>query len=192
MVLVKTKQWSCKLCGEKQSLLKEFGRGSGADCRRHVQKLNTLRGAMMEEQDSWLLWKQMETQKVPDNQMRHTQVSCWSKYLDKGEEADLIDRQNVSVNMMDRKKTNDSWTCGQSTDSSRVPGRTTDPGCGGAWCAGFVSEEWEEPVGRLSQMRDGLPSCIDDITEATPLSRPQALRPGSYMFDSGDDFTFDL
>ncbi|KAM9849449.1 MRN complex-interacting protein isoform 3-T3 [Aulostomus maculatus] len=143
---VKTKQWSCKLCGEKQSLLK----------------------------------------------MRHTQVSCWSKYLDKGEEADLIDRQNVSVNMMDRKKTNDSWTCGQSTDSSRVPGRTTDPGCGGAWCAGFVSEEWEEPVGRLSQMRDGLPSCIDDITEATPLSRPQALRPGSYMFDSGDDFTFDL
>uniref|UniRef100_A0A3B3YLB1 MRN complex-interacting protein N-terminal domain-containing protein n=1 Tax=Poecilia mexicana TaxID=48701 RepID=A0A3B3YLB1_9TELE len=54
----KAKKWSCKLCGEKQSLLKEFGRGSGADCRRHVQKLNAMRGAKMEEQEAhtWSLW----------------------------------------------------------------------------------------------------------------------------------------
>uniref|UniRef100_A0A3P8QE71 MRN complex-interacting protein N-terminal domain-containing protein n=1 Tax=Astatotilapia calliptera TaxID=8154 RepID=A0A3P8QE71_ASTCA len=52
------RKWSCKLCGEKQSLLKEFGRGNAADCRRHVQKLNAMRGAMMEEQErrSWSLW----------------------------------------------------------------------------------------------------------------------------------------
>uniref|UniRef100_A0A3P9AIJ9 MRN complex-interacting protein N-terminal domain-containing protein n=1 Tax=Esox lucius TaxID=8010 RepID=A0A3P9AIJ9_ESOLU len=36
----KSKKWNCKMCGEKQSVLKEFGRGSGVDCRRHVQKLN--------------------------------------------------------------------------------------------------------------------------------------------------------
>uniref|UniRef100_A0A3B3BM54 MRN complex-interacting protein N-terminal domain-containing protein n=1 Tax=Oryzias melastigma TaxID=30732 RepID=A0A3B3BM54_ORYME len=48
----KVKKWLCKLCGQKQSLLKEFGRGSGADCRRHVQKLNAMRGAMMEEEHS--------------------------------------------------------------------------------------------------------------------------------------------
>uniref|UniRef100_A0A672GK00 MRN complex-interacting protein N-terminal domain-containing protein n=1 Tax=Salarias fasciatus TaxID=181472 RepID=A0A672GK00_SALFA len=47
----KATRWTCKLCGEKQSLLKEFGRGSGADCRRHVQKLNAMRGSMMEEQE---------------------------------------------------------------------------------------------------------------------------------------------
>ncbi|MEQ2198716.1 hypothetical protein XENOCAPTIV_017136 [Xenoophorus captivus] len=54
----KVKKWSCKLCGEKQSLLKEFGRGSGADCRRHVQKLNAMRGAMMEDHkdNTWSLW----------------------------------------------------------------------------------------------------------------------------------------
>uniref|UniRef100_A0A3Q1EWG0 MRN complex-interacting protein N-terminal domain-containing protein n=1 Tax=Acanthochromis polyacanthus TaxID=80966 RepID=A0A3Q1EWG0_9TELE len=46
-------KWSCKLCGEKQSLLKEYGRGSGADCRRHVQKLNAMRGAMMEDLLKW-------------------------------------------------------------------------------------------------------------------------------------------
>uniref|UniRef100_A0A3Q4AMC8 MRN complex-interacting protein N-terminal domain-containing protein n=1 Tax=Mola mola TaxID=94237 RepID=A0A3Q4AMC8_MOLML len=53
----KASRWSCKLCGEKQSLLKEFGQGSAADCRRHVQKLNAMRGAMMEEQEhkTWSL-----------------------------------------------------------------------------------------------------------------------------------------
>uniref|UniRef100_A0A667Z022 MRN complex-interacting protein N-terminal domain-containing protein n=1 Tax=Myripristis murdjan TaxID=586833 RepID=A0A667Z022_9TELE len=45
----KSSRWRCKLCGEKQTLLKEFGRGSGADCRRHVQKLNAMRGAMLDQ-----------------------------------------------------------------------------------------------------------------------------------------------
>ncbi|KAM3926883.1 MRN complex-interacting protein [Leptodactylus fuscus] len=40
----KSKKWSCKLCGEKQSVLKVYGKGSGADCRHHVQKLNLLQG----------------------------------------------------------------------------------------------------------------------------------------------------
>uniref|UniRef100_A0A3Q3MFP9 MRN complex-interacting protein N-terminal domain-containing protein n=1 Tax=Mastacembelus armatus TaxID=205130 RepID=A0A3Q3MFP9_9TELE len=48
-ILICPSWWSCKLCGEKQSLLKEFGCGSGPDCRQHVQKLNAMRGAMMEE-----------------------------------------------------------------------------------------------------------------------------------------------
>lgn len=40
----KTNKWNCKLCGEKESVIKVFGRGSGADCRHHVQRLNQLRG----------------------------------------------------------------------------------------------------------------------------------------------------
>ncbi|XP_040271590.1 MRN complex-interacting protein isoform X1 [Bufo bufo] len=40
----KSEKWACKLCGEKQSLLKVYGQGSGADCRHHVQKLNLLQG----------------------------------------------------------------------------------------------------------------------------------------------------
>ncbi|XP_072041813.1 uncharacterized protein [Amphiura filiformis] len=39
----KVPKWVCKMCGEKQSLKKEYGRGSGADCRKHVQKLNLLK-----------------------------------------------------------------------------------------------------------------------------------------------------
>uniref|UniRef100_A0A8C9QB99 MRN complex-interacting protein N-terminal domain-containing protein n=2 Tax=Marmotini TaxID=337730 RepID=A0A8C9QB99_SPEDA len=44
----KSLKWTCKACGEKQSLLKVYGEGSGADCRRHVQKLNLLQGQVSE------------------------------------------------------------------------------------------------------------------------------------------------
>uniref|UniRef100_A0A8K9UW62 MRN complex-interacting protein N-terminal domain-containing protein n=1 Tax=Oncorhynchus mykiss TaxID=8022 RepID=A0A8K9UW62_ONCMY len=44
----KSKKWNCKLCGEKQS----FGRGSGVDCRRHVQKANARRGEILEEKEA--------------------------------------------------------------------------------------------------------------------------------------------
>ncbi|XP_070595195.1 MRN complex-interacting protein isoform X1 [Erythrolamprus reginae] len=40
----KSKKWNCKICDEKQSILKVFGQGSGVDCRHHVQKLNLLQG----------------------------------------------------------------------------------------------------------------------------------------------------
>ncbi|XP_044310624.1 MRN complex-interacting protein [Varanus komodoensis] len=40
----KSKTWNCKVCDQKQSILKIFGQGSGSDCRHHVQKLNLLQG----------------------------------------------------------------------------------------------------------------------------------------------------
>ncbi|XP_055841205.1 MRN complex-interacting protein [Episyrphus balteatus] len=39
-IVKKAKKWQCKLCQEKQSVFKEFFRGSGADCRLKVQELN--------------------------------------------------------------------------------------------------------------------------------------------------------
>nr|KAF6448030.1 MRN complex interacting protein [Rousettus aegyptiacus] len=44
----KNRKWTCKACGEKQSFLRTYGEGSGADCRRHVQKLNLLQGQVSE------------------------------------------------------------------------------------------------------------------------------------------------
>uniref|UniRef100_A0A3Q3DFF5 Rab-GAP TBC domain-containing protein n=1 Tax=Hippocampus comes TaxID=109280 RepID=A0A3Q3DFF5_HIPCM len=38
--------------GGGKSTTKEFGGGSAADCRRHVQKLNAARGAVLEERDA--------------------------------------------------------------------------------------------------------------------------------------------
>ncbi|KAL5493355.1 hypothetical protein EMCRGX_G014524 [Ephydatia muelleri] len=40
----KTNKWACKICNEKQSITKVYGRGSPSDCRKHVQKLNLARG----------------------------------------------------------------------------------------------------------------------------------------------------
>ncbi|XP_070693392.1 MRN complex-interacting protein isoform X2 [Pempheris klunzingeri] len=112
----------------------EFGRGSGADCRRHVQKLNAMRGAMMEEEEHALsLWKQVEVDgqdepeehdQVTQTQVIQSQVSRWSKYLDTPEEAEpeeeeeeeeedvLMDRQQLhGNNMTDRKrKRREGWT----------------------------------------------------------------------------------
>lgn len=39
----KSRKWDCKMCGEKQSVKKVYGRGSGKDCRLHVQRLNEMR-----------------------------------------------------------------------------------------------------------------------------------------------------
>lgn len=39
-IVKKAKKWHCKMCGEKQSIQQEYGRGTGAECRLHVQKLN--------------------------------------------------------------------------------------------------------------------------------------------------------
>ncbi|XP_014641524.1 PREDICTED: UPF0544 protein C5orf45 homolog [Ceratotherium simum simum] len=44
----KSLKWTCKACGEKQPFLRAYGEGSGADCRRHVQKLNLLQGQVSE------------------------------------------------------------------------------------------------------------------------------------------------
>nr|XP_045596741.1 uncharacterized protein LOC123757258 isoform X1 [Procambarus clarkii]XP_045596751.1 uncharacterized protein LOC123757258 isoform X1 [Procambarus clarkii] len=46
----KDRKFACKLCGAKQSVKKDYGRGTGKDCRVHVQKLNSLRGNLEEQE----------------------------------------------------------------------------------------------------------------------------------------------
>ncbi|XP_071517806.1 uncharacterized protein [Panulirus ornatus] len=50
----KDRKFACKLCGAKQSVKKDYGRGTGKDCRVHVQKLNTLRGNLELDQEKRL------------------------------------------------------------------------------------------------------------------------------------------
>uniref|UniRef100_A0AAZ3R0I1 MRN complex-interacting protein N-terminal domain-containing protein n=1 Tax=Oncorhynchus tshawytscha TaxID=74940 RepID=A0AAZ3R0I1_ONCTS len=71
----KSKKWNCKLCGEKQSVIKEFGRGSGVDCRRHVQKANARRGEILEEQDqrAWSRWEEVDDVAEEEDTMPPTQ-----------------------------------------------------------------------------------------------------------------------
>ncbi|KAM3845421.1 MRN complex-interacting protein [Vipera latastei] len=71
----KSKKWNCKICDEKQSILRVFGQGSGADCRHHVQKLNLLQG----EQDQ-----------TPAGNLRHK------------EESGQISDENMAANIKEK------------------------------------------------------------------------------------------
>uniref|UniRef100_A0A8C3LQT7 MRN complex-interacting protein N-terminal domain-containing protein n=1 Tax=Chrysolophus pictus TaxID=9089 RepID=A0A8C3LQT7_CHRPC len=89
-------KWSCCVCGQRQALQKVYGQGSGRDCRLHVQKLNLLQGEAEEaaartaryreecENDNRNAAVLCENSLV--QQGGRTEVSRWSKYLDKGSE----------------------------------------------------------------------------------------------------------
>ncbi|KAL0974295.1 hypothetical protein UPYG_G00218430 [Umbra pygmaea] len=117
----KSNKWSCKMCGEKQSVIKEFGRGSGVDCRRHVQKLNARRGAVLEqEQNAWSQWKEVgdmaeeelveKAQECNRQNAEDAKGSRWTKYLQTAdevateeEEIDCSERNDLHGNVNIRK-----------------------------------------------------------------------------------------
>nr|XP_054757253.1 uncharacterized protein LOC129263363 [Lytechinus pictus] len=45
----KKPKWQCKMCGEKQSVRKVYGKGAGKDCRLLVQSLNMTAGQITDE-----------------------------------------------------------------------------------------------------------------------------------------------
>ncbi|KAK7916258.1 hypothetical protein WMY93_012019 [Mugilogobius chulae] len=127
----KVNKWTCKVCGQKQSVVKEFGRGCGADCRRHVQKLNGARGAKMEEEakvraemDTQTHWHETEFAEEEEQQQLYKPVSRWDKYMpasqeeagliQKGaepevEEAVVLDRDLLYSNTQRAKRRETNW-----------------------------------------------------------------------------------
>ncbi|XP_054245331.1 MRN complex-interacting protein [Indicator indicator] len=89
-------KWSCCVCGQRQTVQKIYGQGSGRDCRHHVQKLNLLQGEA-EEAIGWTSWGTEDSVDDSKNvaaqcedslvqQEGRAEVSRWSKYLDKENE----------------------------------------------------------------------------------------------------------
>ncbi|CAH2099729.1 unnamed protein product [Euphydryas editha] len=94
----KDNKWICKLCGEKQSVKRHYGLGTGKDCRMHVQKLNKMRGekeeilkSIIDSDDSECdenVGTNMNTSD-DDKKIKLQNVikdSKWSVYVDKAEE----------------------------------------------------------------------------------------------------------
>ncbi|PWA18681.1 hypothetical protein CCH79_00005492 [Gambusia affinis] len=175
----KAKKWSCKLCGEKQSLLKEFGCGSGADCRRHVQTLNAMRGAKMEEQEAqaWSLCKYLD---APEEEEEES------------EEEDLEGRNHLHGNQtISRKRHRPEELGGGRGDEgcppvqlkrTAVTSSVTSSAPSGSCSRWFLSaDSWgaEHPLGGRSQPAD------------TAAAKPRPQLPVSSMFDSGEDFNFE-
>ncbi|XP_069753935.1 MRN complex-interacting protein [Narcine bancroftii] len=105
----KSKKWNCKLCGEKQSVLKVYGQGSGADCRHHVQKLNMLRGLTMEAA-TWPIEEpayssddcQAQNFCVVGGQSQ--EANHWSVYLDQKPVEEPSDQEGDEVVYTDRQQ----------------------------------------------------------------------------------------
>ncbi|XP_017293549.1 MRN complex-interacting protein [Kryptolebias marmoratus] len=204
----KVRKWTCKLCGQKQSLLKEFGRGSGPDCRRHVQKLNARRGALIDEQErrTWSLWEQVngdeeeeKEEEQRDDQVK--QVSRWSKYLDTPEEAEpkkqdppeepeqqeaeksgLMVRHHLHGNRSARKRHRSE----ESTDPPAQPEHhpAAPPGLSG-------TSRWGRFLSADRQVQEEEPSVCGWSQTGAAAIKPCAQLPVRSMFESGEEFSFD-
>ncbi|XP_049730505.1 MRN complex-interacting protein isoform X1 [Elephas maximus indicus] len=104
----KSLKWTCKACGEKQSFLRAYGEGSGADCRRHVQKLNLLQGQVSEmllrsveepvnasEEESA---GHQQAENVSLQERSQPTESRWLKYLGKGSNELELEGEEVFFN----------------------------------------------------------------------------------------------
>ncbi|XP_047514328.1 uncharacterized protein LOC125055778 [Pieris napi] len=84
----KNYKWICKMCGEKQSIKRHYGIGSGKECRLHVQKLNKLQSenhtdsdiSDSEKSDSDLADATEDNEPIPPKK-----VSKWSHYTDEND-----------------------------------------------------------------------------------------------------------
>lgn len=101
----KSLKWTCKACGEKQSFVRAYGEGSGADCRRHVQKLNLLQGQVSElslrSVDKAARKEEnagpQQTENGRQQALSEPLESRWLKYLDKDCEDQELDRGRAAL-----------------------------------------------------------------------------------------------
>ncbi|XP_076025860.1 MRN complex-interacting protein [Genypterus blacodes] len=188
----KVKRWSCKLCGHKQSLLKEFGRGSGADCRRHVQKLNATRGSMLEEQEqtAWSLWEQKSEASVKEDEAEwkevdevgSTQVSRWTKYLATPQEEESEEEEEPERNfLMDRQQLHSNYS--RDRKRKRRGGWTNGGGGGGGvWTSEQPPEGGSKPqrnpaaTGSTSVHKAAQPSLRNAAPSSLRNAAPSSLR----------------
>lgn len=78
------------MCGQKQSFRKIFAQGSGKECRLSVQKLNRIKGCVVEQKDEYLepiereakaevqLQQQFSEQ---DNSVKITSDGKWKQFI---------------------------------------------------------------------------------------------------------------
>ncbi|KAL2077652.1 hypothetical protein ACEWY4_027156 [Coilia grayii] len=188
----KAKKWNCKMCGEKQSVIKEYGRGTGADCRRHVQKLNGLRGQLLEEENE-SAWSRWEEDEVPEFNHEDETLFCkpqqvvgesrWSKYVETA----------VPLGGDEEEEENFYTECKRFSSERNVRSRKRG-GRGRSGVGGYGDPEEEEdqvqetgswrhdrgPLKRRADTRPVHPAVTrEDCTFSTPSSHSNTLTPSA-------------
>ncbi|XP_018572249.1 zinc finger protein 528-like [Anoplophora glabripennis] len=82
-IVKKVPKWSCKMCGEKQSVKKVYSKGSAKECRLHVQELNEKRVRLETEMCEQLshecpLESEMQREQLKTD---HKENSKWLEFL---------------------------------------------------------------------------------------------------------------
>ena len=86
-----TNKWTCKLCGNKQTLKQVFFEGDSKDCRERVKLLNGMRGQRDNEttEMNLIMSEKRQNQKYEEEeevkQQQQPVQSKWAKYLSKKE-----------------------------------------------------------------------------------------------------------
>ncbi|BFZ11308.1 hypothetical protein BsWGS_14347 [Bradybaena similaris] len=142
--VTKTAKWKCKMCGLKQSVTKVYGQGSGADCRRHVQKLNSIRGQIAKTAEEQHLISAAQTPvdsgfSSPDGTFKQQETvrhSRWSSFVDdSGDEIEESSQNVININgsvvpvttdSTEYQGTRNNWRkrkAGSSNGFSKLPGK---------------------------------------------------------------------
>ncbi|KAG1935595.1 MRN complex-interacting protein isoform X1 [Pimephales promelas] len=174
----KSKRWVCKVCGEKQSLKKEFGRGAAVDCRRHVQKLNALRGRLEDTHTLGSQWEQEDEEdedEGPDQENASQEVchhvSRWSKYTPEAAEEEEEEEEEEQV-----------YTHTQRFRSQGTRKRKKSSGPYGvceeeqSWTRGSGFKRPDLRDRRISAGSDDLPAsrpAVHSSTHTAPVAAPQ-------------------
>ncbi|KAH8408232.1 hypothetical protein KR215_000767, partial [Drosophila sulfurigaster] len=88
-IVKKSNKWDCKVCHQKQVVLREFFRGTGAECRLKVQELNLEHGQKRHAQEERQILNAqdagLDTEVLPAQR-----TSKWSAFVDKPTEQESI------------------------------------------------------------------------------------------------------
>lgn len=94
----KSNKWECKLCGEKQSMKRHYGLGTGKECRFHVQKLNGIRRKLDEinntSEQNDTSDEEVAVQDDTKVQTKPNQTnfeSKWSEFIDETKDSQVLE-----------------------------------------------------------------------------------------------------
>uniref|UniRef100_A0A2K6P9E2 MRN complex interacting protein n=1 Tax=Rhinopithecus roxellana TaxID=61622 RepID=A0A2K6P9E2_RHIRO len=174
----KSVKWTCKACGEKQSFLRAYGEGSGADCRRHVQKLNLLQGQVselplrsLEETVSAGEEENVGHQQagnVKQQEKSQPSESHWLKYLEKDSQELELEGRGVCFSKQPSSKTEEPGPClSQDLPRKRKWSQSTvQPPCSlGIQDSGGSEVAWEPQKGQAGliwKAKQGSSPCLQE------------------------------
>ncbi|KAH8343484.1 hypothetical protein KR059_011529 [Drosophila kikkawai] len=143
----KANKWECKICRQKQDLLKEFFRGSGPECRAKVQQMNLERGQQEERLEKNLLLNQEPNQEDCSIESQETNPpkktkNKWTNYVDENIEVPQKSAIRPAKVAVVKEDQSDGFCMNFDKSKDRVSKATKRPGPNVVTSLGNKSSKW--------------------------------------------------